>query len=74
MEEDESESSEVADGTSEDKWYMHKVSLTQNVRNVQFEAVKGIGEGTIAVDDVTFTTETCKSEFIAFKQLFCSVI
>ncbi|XP_060602790.1 uncharacterized protein LOC132755874 [Ruditapes philippinarum] len=51
-----SEGFEVPDDKFEDKWHMYKVSIAHNVRYLEFEAVKGIGEGTIAIDDINFTT------------------
>jgi hypothetical protein len=58
-----SESFEVPGDKFEDKWHMYKVSIAHYVRYILFEAVKGIGEGTIAIDDINFTTELCNGMF-----------
>ncbi|XP_053400732.1 uncharacterized protein LOC123557879 [Mercenaria mercenaria] len=55
------ETAEVSNGDKGNEWHMYKLSVTNKVRFIQFVAVRGIGDGTIAIDDVLFTTQPCSA-------------
>lgn len=53
----------VARGDNGDTWHLHKLSVTNEVHFVQFVAMKGIGDGTLAIDDVHFTEDLCIGKY-----------